>query len=111
MKKTTKAMWEILVPTIRNNGKPFRLRYHKIWDSRVRAISGGLTIMPVAKGQWVFHEKLYEERVIPVRIIATKVQMENIVKMTMEYYDQEAVLAYMVGSEVILRHRNGEGDI
>lgn len=74
-------------------------------------ISGGLTIMPVAKGQWVYKENLFEERMIPVRIIATRKQIEDIIDMTMKYYEQLAVLAYKVSDEVILRHANGEGDI
>ena len=104
-------MWEILVPTKRNDGRPFRTRFHRVWDDKVRAISGGLTVMPVAKGQWVFKEELFEERMIPVRLIATREQIEDIVKMTMVYYEQLAVLAYKIADDVILRHRDGEGDI
>lgn len=96
-------MWEILVPTKRNNGIPFRLRYHRVWDQKVRAISGGLTILPVAKGQWVHEEKLYAERMIPVRILTTRDDMNRIVDFTMRYYDQKAVLAYKISSEVILK--------
>ena len=100
-------LWEILVPTVSNAGKPYRTRYHRVWDQKVRAISGGLTVMPVAKGQWVdpADGKLFVERMIPVRVIATREQMEAIVAMTMKYYDQIAVLAYKVSDEVILRRR------
>lgn len=97
-------LWEILVPTIRNDGRPFRTRYHRVWDQKVRAISGGLTIMPVAKGQWIAPDgKLFMERMIPVRLIATREQMEAIVDMTIKYYEQLAVLAYKISEEVILR--------
>ena len=112
MKSTKKAMWEILVPTKKNDGTPIRTRFHRVWDTKVRTISGGLTIMPVAKGQWLFKERLYEERMIPVRIIATREEIEAIIDYTMKYYDQEAVLAYKVAEDVILRHRDGTtGDI
>jgi len=101
-------LWEILVPTVRNDGKPFRTRYHRVWDQKVRAISGGITIMPVAKGQWVSPDgALFQERMIPVRIVATRAQIEAIVDITLRYYDQLAVLAYKVSDEVILRHRQG----
>ncbi len=110
-----KSLWEILVPTVRNDGRPIRTRFHKVWDAKVREISGGLTIMPVAKGQWIYKdettEKLFEERMIPVRIIATEEQMNAIIDMTMDYYDQLAVLAYRISDRVILRHKNGKGDI
>jgi hypothetical protein len=102
----TISLWEILVPTIRNNGKPYRTRYHKVWDKKIREISGGLTICPVAKGNWISPEgKLFVERMIPVRILATKEQIEKIVDHTIIYYDQEAVLAYKISNDVILKHR------
>ncbi len=102
----TTGLWEILVPTVRNNGRPIRTRCHRVWDAQVRKISGGLTVMAVAKGQWIAPDgALFLERMIPVRVIATKTQIEKIVQMTIKYYDQIAVLAYQVSSEVVLRYR------
>lgn len=103
-----KGLWEILVPTKRNDGRPFRLRYHRVWDAKVREITGGLTIMPVAKGQWVHQEVLYDERMIPVRIVATRDEINRIIDLTLHYYDQIAVLAYKVAEEVILRKRDDQ---
>lgn len=81
------------MPTVRNNGKPFRLRHHRVWDTQVRRISGGLTIMPVAKGQWVSKEgELFAERMIPVRIVCTREQIEEIVRRTLVHYSQLAVI-------------------
>ncbi len=98
-------MWEILVPTIMNE-RPVRTKYHRVWDSKVRAITGGLTIHPPSKGQWVSPDgELFSERMIPVRIACSRDQIEQIIQMTIAYYNQEAVLAYMVSNEVILRHR------
>ena len=106
MSKANTELWEILVPTVRNDGRPFRTRYHRVWDAKVRELSGGLTIMPVAKGQWVAPDgKLFLERMIPVRIIATREQIDAIVKMTIGYYDQLAVLAYRISEVVILQYR------
>lgn len=101
-----KAVWEILVPTVRNDGKPYRLRYHKVWDEKVRSLSGGLTICTPTKGHWVSPSgQLFVERMIPVRIIATREEMEAIIDFTMKYYDQEAILAYKIAEEFILKHR------
>jgi len=98
-----KSLWEILVPTVRNCGTPFRLRYHRVWDEKVRAISGGLTIVSPIKGQWQGPDGvLYNERMIPVRIIATREQIKHIVAMTITYYDQLTVLAYKVADDYIL---------
>ena len=99
-------MWEILVPTQLNCGKPIRTRQHREWDSRVRRISGGLTVLSPAKGQWVSNDgDLYKERMIPVRIVCSREEIEKIIDITMAFYDLLAVLAYKVSDEVILRHK------
>ena len=106
MNGSGKGLWEILVPTVGNDGKPFRLhRDHKPWDAKVQVICGGLTLMPVLNGRWSYKGAEFKERMIPVRIMATHEEMEQIVDMTMEHYDQLAVMAYKVADEVILKHR------
>ena len=101
-------MWEILVPTVKPNTdgtKFFSTKYHKQWDVKVKSITGGLTIMTPAKGQWLSpHGINFEERMIPVRLIASRIQMEDIINITTEHYSQEAVLAYKISDEVILKY-------
>lgn len=100
-------MWEILVPTMRNDGRPIRTRFHRVWDEKVRKITSGLTILPVSRGQWVSPSgELFLERMIPVRIACGRQQIEEIIQMTIKYYEQEAVLAYLVSETVILRYSN-----
>ncbi len=99
-------MWEILVPTINNLGKPYRTKYHKVWDKKVYCITGGVTIMPPTKGKWLNpNGKFFEERMIPVRIACNREQIETIIDMTIDYYEQEAILAYKVGNDVILKYK------
>lgn len=101
-----KYMWEILVPTKSNIGVPFRTRYHRVWDEKVRKISGGLTILQPAKGQWINKENsIFIERMIPVRIIATREDIDKIIDLTIEHYNQEAVLCYRVADLFILKNR------
>lgn len=101
-----KCLWEILVPTVSNEGKPFRVRYHKVWDKKVREISGGLTILQPAKGQWISDSgELFSERMIPVRVLATKDEIHQIIDYTLKYYNQLAVLAYKISDEVILKNQ------
>lgn len=104
------SLWEILVPTVKMDGTGFyKTRYHKVWDQKVREITGGLTIMTPAKGQWVSpHGDLFIEKMIPVRIVCTRAQIEKIVELTMAYYDQLAVLAYKLSDEVIMKQANSE---
>ena len=103
----TRKLWEILVPTVRNDGRPFSTRYHRVWDSKVRKISGGLTILTPVKGEWVSPKgELFRERNIPVRILASREEIEQIVDMTLSYYDQIAILAYKVSDEVIMKYRD-----
>jgi hypothetical protein len=98
-------MWEIMVPCQWNNGRPVRTRHHKEWDKRVRALSGGLTIMMPGKGQWLDGDgTLYEERVIPVRIACSKSIIEKIMDITANHYKQLAILAYKVSDEVLIKH-------
>jgi len=106
---STKGMWEILVPTVRRDvpGKYYTTRYHRVWDAKVREITGGLTVMVPAIGQWVnpTTRELFKERMIPVRIMATRVEIEEIVDFTLKYYDQLAILCYKISDEVILKYR------
>jgi hypothetical protein len=100
-----KELWVVLVPTVRNDGKPFRTRFHKVWDKQVEAISGGLTIHPPGKGTWLYEGTSIRERMIPVMIMCTRKEIEAITDMTLEYYDQIAVMAYRVSDLIILKHR------
>lgn len=97
------CLWEILVPTVSNSGKPFRTRYHKVWDEKVKKISGGLTIIPPVKGYWVdtTDSKEYIERNIPVRIACTRDQIIEIMRITKVYYDQIDIMAYKISDDVI----------
>lgn len=103
----TDYLWEILVPTVRNDGRPFRLRYHRVWDEKVRDISGGITIMKPAKGEWVDSDTgdLYADRTIPVRFVATREEMKRIVAMSCVYYDQLAMMCYKVSDDVTIMSR------
>ena len=94
-------MWEILVPTkFEDNGKPIRKKHHQEWDKFVRKLSGGLTILSPAKGQWVYSGKLYYDRVIPVRIACDSRTMRNIALFTKKHYRQIAVMYYKVSDFV-----------
>ena len=96
-----KALYEILVPTVSNEGKPFRTRYHRVWDAKVRIITGGLTILHPAKGQWVSPEgDLFAERMIPVRIMCTEDEIKKIADVTAKYYNQKAIMYYCVSNDV-----------
>ncbi len=96
--------YEILVPTVSNDGKPFRTRYHRVWDEKVRAITGGLTIIPPIRGQWISSQgELFKERMIPVRIACSKEQMDKIAYITAEYYKQKAIMYYLISEQVTIK--------
>ncbi len=97
-------LWEILVPTMRND-KPVRTRFHRVWDEKVRKISKGLTILSPAKGQWFNKEnELLVERVIPVRIMCNREQIELIADLTAAHYSQQAVMFYKISSECFVKY-------
>lgn len=98
-------LWQILVPTVRKNGKPYRTRFHRIFDTKVRSLSGGLTIIQPTKGQWVSPTgQVLAERMIPVQFVATRVQMEEVVSFTLKYYEQDCVMCIKISDEVIFRY-------
>ncbi len=106
-----KSLWEILVPSHSNEGIEYELHHHKEWDEKVRAISGGLTILRTTKGQWVNDEgHLFFDRMIPVRVYCAEPDIDRIIALTLEYYNQEAVLAYEVSSHVKLVYRNPKSE-
>lgn len=98
-------LWEILVPAS-NNDEKFTYEHHKVWDAFVKKITGGITIMKTAKGEWVSpNGKVYVDRMIPCRIVCNEEQISEIVDFTIEHYSQEAVLAYKISNNVILRYK------
>ena len=99
-------LWEILVPAQNATGEKIALAHHQKWDERVREISGGMTILNVVKGQWLHPSgELFSEPMIPVRLIASWASLQEIITFTMEFYDQEAVMAYRVSDHIIVRSR------
>jgi len=95
-------LWKILVPTVDNSGKPFKTRFHRVWDKQVYSITGGLTIERPIIGKWSHFGVVYSERNIPVLVACTKEQLEEILKFTKKYYNQVAVMAFLVSNEVII---------
>jgi hypothetical protein len=99
-------LWEILVPASNNKDQSFSYEHHKEWDAFVKMISGGVTIMKTSKGEWISpNGKLYIDRMIPCRIICSEEQILKIIDFTIKHYNQEAVLAYKISDNVILKHK------
>jgi hypothetical protein len=105
-------LWEILVPASDNKKQEFTYAHHKAWDAYVKNITGGLTVMKTAKGQWVspLSGIEYLDRVIPCRIACSEEQISEIIDFTLEHYNQEAVMAYRISSNVIIRNKNNYAD-
>lgn len=99
-----KKLWEILVPTIyRPTGKPIHTRFHRVWDQKVRAITGGLTTFQPVKGQWISPDNhLFNDRMIPVRVLATEDEIKQIVTLTGQYYKELAVMYYLVSEYAVI---------
>ena len=64
--------------------------------------------MPPTKGQWVSPcGTLFIERMIPVRIVGNRAQIQTVMEMTLDYYEQEVVLCYKISDEVIFMTAKG----
>jgi len=98
-------LYEILVPASGNQEK-FSYEHHKIWDAFVMEISKGITVMKTGKGEWISPEgDLYKDRVIPCRVACTTEEIHKIIDFTITHYNQEAVMAYCISEEVIIKHK------
>lgn len=104
LNQENRLLWEVLVPTFMN-GKPIKTKHHKQFDKMVRKISGGLSIFLPIKGQW-FHpdsNELISERMIPVRFMATREEMDKVALFTVKHYCQHSVLVYKISDEVYFK--------
>lgn len=97
------SLWELKVPAIsKYHVGLIDVGFHKMWEERARKISSGPIIMHATSGHGVERlRKLFAERVIPVRISCTRVEIRHIMKMTREHYELKEVFAHLV-SEVVL---------
>lgn len=103
--KLAKKLFQVVVPTRYGDTlKPISTKHHKNWDKYVRSISNGLTILSPAKGQWIHEQSLFEERVIPVLIMCTEKEINNIVQFTLRHYRQKAVMYFVVSSDCRLEY-------
>jgi hypothetical protein len=101
-----KAVWEILIPAESNSGVEFSLEHHQKWDAFVKDITGGLTVMKSAKGQWVDKKgKTYFDKTIPCRIACSRKKIKKIIDFTIKHYEQRAVYAYKVSKTVIFGYK------
>jgi hypothetical protein len=96
-----KQLWEILVP-VTNHSVRIKKKHHRAWDVKVSKIAGGLTLFKPKKGRWLSDSKLFMEKMIPVRIAATKKEIKKIAKFTAKHYEQKAVMYYLVSKQVVI---------
>jgi hypothetical protein len=96
-----KSLWEILIPANSNTGKKFPLKFHKEWDKKAKALSGGITILKTSLGEWTSPSgKTFKDKMIPVRIYCTEKEIDSIIDFTIKHYKQEAVMAYEISKNV-----------
>ncbi len=87
---------------VNGKGRRFDMNHHTAWDDKVHAITGGMTIHGTAKGKWVSPSGVeFREKMIPVRIACTRVQIMEIGYMTRAHYEQEQIMIVRISEEVI----------
>lgn len=98
-------LWEILVPASCKD-LCFDYDHHKKFDEYVLSKSGGISVMKTLKGEWISPDKqTYRDRMIPVRIACTKRVIMQIINFALMHYKQEAIMAYKISEEVIIKHK------
>jgi hypothetical protein len=100
-----KKLWQILVPVSDQFGDDYPIEKHRVWDTRVREIAGGLTILKTGKGHWITpYGDLEIEKMIPVLISCTQEEIEKIADYTAGYYGQQAIMYWLVSEQVFVKH-------
>ncbi len=112
IKRTNEKLWEILVPVFDDkhsdkHNMEWPVEYHQKWDQHVRQIAGGLTINKIVRGIWTCPNTkiIFHEQMIPVRIFCTLKEIEEIIDFTLKYYDQEAIMCYLISDTVFIKYK------
>ncbi len=93
-----KSLYEILVPVCYQEGSVIPMEHHGIFDAEVRKISGGMTILRSAIGEW----GETRERVIPVRFMAYESEVHSLMIFAHRHYKQKAIMAYKLSSDIMI---------
>lgn len=102
-------LYEILVPCKmleRQTGevRPVSTKHHKAWDRKVMAVTRGLTILLKQKGKWLSDVSgVHSENMIPVRIACGENSLGEVIRITKNHYNQEAVFVYEVSPNAMIR--------
>ena len=103
METQERSLWEIYVPVVDNDGKFFTDEWNEVWKKNVIAITGGMGKFPVVTGIWISPTKeVVEEPMRPVRILASRKQVQEILKFTRQHFSQECVMCFLLSTEIIL---------
>lgn len=120
-KDKPKSLWEILVPKYCTDEQfdniqkakynptvkmyEISMPHHHEWDDYVINVTGGgLTVMRSGKGTWICPKgKRVEESMIPVRILCTTKQINDIASFTKDHYAQEAIMFYKISDECYIK--------
>lgn len=98
-------LYEILIPTVHPDNTEILPVYRDVWIEKITEIAGGLTVLSDAKGTWTTPDgKMCFENMIPVLINCTPEQINKIIDFTLAYYQQEAVFAFKMTDDVIIRY-------
>jgi len=107
-------LFEILVPTLYGDTeRPIRTVHHRNWDKYVMSLSGGITILQPGRGKWISETttNLIAEKVIPVRVMCTPAIMDRIIAFTLTHYRQQAVMYYVVSSDVKIVYKEDQKEL
>ena len=109
MEKTPQKLWEILVPVYDDKSNcEWHINYHQEWDRYVREIAGGLTINKRARGIWKCPDtkRIFQEKMIPVRIFCSLDEIEEIADFTIKHYEQKAIMFYLISDTIFIKHKD-----
>lgn len=99
-------LWLTFVPTQKppkfmpGKKRFFSTRYHRLWDTKVMRITGGMSIWLPIKGKWVSPDgQHYNEDMIPVIVSCTADEMTLVCNTIAAHYAQLGVSRFKLSDD------------
>ena len=91
----TLELWEILVPFYDADGNRIVGEVHVEWGQKIKTITGEVMMTTTPDKIFIENGNLFQE-MSPVRFVAYNHQIDQILRTTMEFYNLQDVIAYML---------------
>jgi len=98
-------MWEFLLPMINVARHRITFTEYLEWGNEVKKITTGLVLLPFENASWCDSDGvLFKDGMVPVRVTCNKEHVQDIIELTLTYYQQPAIMAYKISDTCVVRN-------